>query len=86
MSSSWWTAGSSTATPRRCSGRTSGTSGAIHEAFVGEYVRRRADFEVSGSLISLLLGLSDWLDDWLHEHIRGVDTQMADYLRSPPRP
>ena len=58
---------------------------AIHEAFVSEYVRRKTDFEANGSLVALLTGLSEWLNTWLHEHIRGVDTQMAEYLRSTPR-
>jgi hemerythrin len=66
---------------------------ALHEAFVREYVRRKTEFEANRSLVSLLLGLSDWLNAWLnawlHEHIRGADTQMANYLRSTrstPRP
>jgi hemerythrin len=57
---------------------------AIHETFAKEYRQRKSDFEANGSLVSLLLGLSDWLNGWLREHIRGADTQMAEYLRSHP--
>ena len=57
---------------------------AVHETFAREYRQRKLDFEAKGSLVSLLLGLSEWLDSWLRDHIRGADTQMAEYLRSHP--
>ncbi|HTP52370.1 MAG TPA: bacteriohemerythrin [Anaeromyxobacteraceae bacterium] len=57
----------------------------IHQAFGSEYRRRRTDFEANGPHVAHLLGLSGWLKAWLHDHVRGADTRMAEYLRSAPR-
>lgn len=39
-----------------------------------------------GASAALVVDLSSWLTAWLREHIRGVDTKMAAFLReSPPK-
>jgi hemerythrin len=54
---------------------------ALHVAFAGEFARRKREFETNRSLAFLFLGLSDWLNAWMQEHVRGADTHMAEYIR-----
>jgi hemerythrin-like metal-binding protein/PAS domain S-box-containing protein len=58
---------------------------ALHAAFTVELGRRKAEFLANRSQASLLLGLAEWLADWLREHVRGADAEMARHLRSRER-
>ena len=56
---------------------------AAHLAFVQEFVRIRGLLEVRPT-VSGVVELSSWLSDWLREHVRGLDAEMARFLRPPP--
>lgn len=55
-----------------------------HEEFTRDLTARRA--KLGGELATprLLVDLSSWLADWLTDHIRGVDAEMARFLREHP--
>jgi hemerythrin-like metal-binding protein len=55
---------------------------ALHAAFTVELHRRKAEFLAHRSQAALLVGLAEWLADWLREHVRGADAEMARHLRS----
>jgi len=55
---------------------------ALHAAFTVELARRKAEFLASRSQASLLVGLAEWLADWLREHVHGADAEMARHLLS----
>jgi len=53
-----------------------------HLAFVQEFVRIRGTLEARPT-VSAVVELSSWLSDWLREHVRGLDAEMARFLRPP---
>lgn len=59
---------------------------AEHEAFVRDFLRRKAEYEVDPSLVLLVANLSQWLDAWLHNHVCTTDADMARYLRATREP
>ena len=58
---------------------------ALHAAFTVELARRKAGFLANPSQASLLVGLAEWLADWLGDHVRGADAEMARHLMSAKR-
>ncbi len=59
---------------------------AQHQLFTAEFRRRMADFKARGPTASLVIELSDWLGEWLRDHVSKVDVKMGQYLRaSQPR-
>ena len=55
---------------------------ALHAAFTAELARRRSEFLAHRSQAALLVGLAEWLYDWLREHVRGADAELALHLRA----
>ena len=55
---------------------------ALHAAFTVELARRKAEFLAHGSQAALLVGLAEWMTDWLRDHVRGADAEMARHLLS----
>jgi len=53
-----------------------------HRAFVAELNSRKAEYETSRSLASIMLELCDWMAAWLNDHVRTVDAEMARHLRA----
>ena len=53
----------------------------LHRAFVDDFLRHRALLSASVTL-SGVVGLSVWLTDWLRDHVRREDGQLAAFLRS----
>jgi len=56
-----------------------------HEAFVAEFTRLEAAFAERGAQPSLVVELSDWLGQWLRDHVRRVDGAMGRFLASVPK-
>ncbi len=52
-----------------------------HEEFKRDLDRWRARLDANGPSAGLVVELSSWLTDWLREHIRAVDAEMARFLR-----
>jgi len=50
------------------------------EAFLGHRAQLRA-----GTSVSAVIALSGWLGQWLREHVRSVDGEMARHLRAAGR-
>ena len=59
---------------------------AEHEAFVRDFLRRRASYDADPSLSLLMVELSNWLGSWLHNHVCTLDAEMARYLRGAAKP
>jgi len=57
----------------------------LHQRFVDDFLRHKAVLE--GRIApSAVVALSQWLGEWLRDHVRTVDADMARYLRTtPPR-
>lgn len=53
-----------------------------HAMFVEDLGRQRAKL-AGGVTGSAVLALSTWLGEWLREHVRKVDGEMARFLRRP---
>jgi hemerythrin len=56
----------------------------LHQQFVGEFLRHKA-LLASGIAPSAVVALSQWLTDWLRDHVRRVDGAMARHLRGESR-
>lgn len=52
-----------------------------HQRFVDEFLRQRALLD-AGITPSAVVNLSQWLTDWLRDHLRRVDAEMARHLRA----
>jgi hemerythrin len=52
-----------------------------HQAFVKDFLAMRAGLESNGITASRVIDLSTWLGQWLRQHVRGVDLELARYLR-----
>jgi hemerythrin len=52
-----------------------------HAAFKQDLGRWRVRLKATGATASLVVDLSSWLTQWLREHIRTVDAQLARFLR-----
>lgn len=52
----------------------------LHRAFVEDFLRQRALLSANVTL-SGVVGLSVWLTDWLREHVRKEDGQLAEFIR-----
>jgi len=52
----------------------------LHRAFVDDFLRQRALLSANVSL-SGVVGLSVWLTDWLRDHVRKEDGQLAEFVR-----
>jgi len=52
----------------------------LHGIFVDEFLRQRAMLSDSVTL-SGVVSLSVWLTDWLREHVRKEDGQLAEFIR-----
>jgi len=52
----------------------------LHRTFVDEFLRHRA---LLGAAVTLsgVVALSVWLTDWLREHVRKEDGQLAEFIR-----
>lgn len=57
---------------------------AAHLAFVAEFERQRAACQASRHARPVV-ELSGWLADWLRDHVRRVDGELARFLRAAPR-
>lgn len=55
---------------------------AHHAAFKHDLERWRSRLAKDGPTPSLVVELSSWLANWLRDHIRKVDAQMAKFLRA----
>lgn len=55
---------------------------AHHAAFKQDLARWRARLARDGASASLVVELSSWMADWLRDHIRKVDAEMAKFLRA----
>lgn len=53
----------------------------LHQRFVDEFLRQRALLD-AGITPSAVVDLSQWLTDWLRDHLRRVDAEMARHLRA----
>jgi hemerythrin len=53
-----------------------------HQLFTAEFRRRMAGFRAKGPTASLVIELSDWLGEWLREHVSKVDVKMGQFLRA----
>jgi hemerythrin len=53
----------------------------LHQEFVVEFRRRQEAFLAEGPIASQVIELSEWLGDWLRDHVRGVDREMGRYIR-----
>jgi hemerythrin len=56
----------------------------LHRNFVDEFLRQRALLS-DGVTLSGVVGLSVWLTDWLREHVRKEDGQLAEFIRDQGR-
>ena len=56
----------------------------LHRTFVDEFLRHRALLS-DGVTLSGVVGLSVWLTDWLREHVRKEDGQLAEFIRGEKR-
>jgi len=54
---------------------------ARHEEFRRDFQRWRARLSAQGASASMVVDLSSWITGWLRDHIRRVDSRMADFLR-----
>jgi len=52
----------------------------LHRTFVDEFLRQRALLSANVTL-SGVVSLSVWLTDWLREHVRKEDGQLAEFIR-----
>lgn len=52
----------------------------IHQDFVREFRRRKEAFLAHGPIASQVLDLSEWLGEWLRDHVRGVDRELGQFL------
>jgi hemerythrin-like metal-binding protein len=52
----------------------------LHQNFVDEFLRQRALMSANVTL-SGVVALSVWLTDWLREHVRKEDGQLAEFIR-----
>ncbi|HTN51237.1 MAG TPA: bacteriohemerythrin [Anaeromyxobacter sp.] len=52
-----------------------------HQAFVVEFLKHRAAL-ARGATASGVVALSAWLGEWLRDHVRRVDGEMARFLRT----
>jgi hemerythrin-like metal-binding protein len=53
-----------------------------HREFAGELLAIRARMEGEGTSPSMVVELSQWLTDWLRDHVRRIDFEMARHLRA----
>jgi len=55
---------------------------AAHRAFVAEFTRLESAIAERGAQPSLVVELSDWLGQWLRDHVRRVDGEMGRFFVS----
>lgn len=55
----------------------------LHQRFVDDFLRHKAVL-VGDVAPSAVVALSHWLGEWLREHVRQVDGEMARFLRHVP--
>lgn len=55
----------------------------LHRSFVEDFLGHKASLS-AGVTVSGVVDLSQWLTDWLRDHVRRVDGDMARHLRRPP--
>lgn len=56
----------------------------LHQQFVDDFLRHKA-LLAAGIAPSAVVALSQWLTDWLRDHVRRVDGAMARFLRGASR-
>jgi hemerythrin len=56
----------------------------LHRQFVDDFLRQRALLSANVTL-SGVVGLSVWISDWLREHVRKEDGDLATFIRSEAR-
>ena len=54
---------------------------AEHDAFIQEYLRFLVQVERRGSTALVAMRMSNWLADWLDQHVGSHDESLGDYLR-----
>jgi hemerythrin len=53
----------------------------LHLSFATELARRKAEGSVGWSEGLFLVDLARWMQQWLEEHLRGADAEMARFVR-----
>jgi hemerythrin len=53
----------------------------LHQRFVEDFLRQKALLQ-GPITASAVVALSQWLGEWLRDHVRSVDADMARYLRA----
>lgn len=55
----------------------------LHQRFVDDFLRHKA-LLAAGLTPTAVVNLSQWLGEWLRDHVRSVDGEMAQFLRHAP--